>query len=364
MSRNRTYGLAPASRRDNATTRPSRPAEQSSGPVKDEWPELPKRSAIVFEDGPVKAINIPIMPRAKAKVAESLRKASTPENENASDEGGDNAVDTQGLPTETEEHAALKHLQSSDYGPVDPSSEQEIFQRFQETINMLTGHSFDTPGRQDRPGIPSGGTGDGGSGMRTITYKSPSEYTPDELERLIDELEAKDFRRESEEAEFMKRRQADAEKAEKAAEERRRASIVVYEQSLRERERENQSLEDERQRARERAVTVNEDIPSAEAVVSETMFSSLSRPDWFHKRRVSGSLNQTGRDVSEAQLPVVTKEHGVPADSGLGPQNNNGTAAGEHNPQDNGHPDQLDDGQLWTAVPTRRRFRRSTPLRA
>lgn len=132
-------------------------------------------------------------------------------------------MNTQGLPTETEVHAARKHLQPSDHGPVDPSSEQEIFQRFQETNNMLTGHSFDTPGRQDRPGIPSGGKGDGGSGMRTITYKSPWEYTPDELERLMDELEEKDFRRESEEAKFMKRRQTDARKAEKAAEERRRA---------------------------------------------------------------------------------------------------------------------------------------------
>ncbi|KAJ0117892.1 hypothetical protein J7T55_014342 [Diaporthe amygdali] len=64
-------------------------------------------------------------------------------------------------------------------GPVDPSSEQEIFQRFQETINMLTGLPFGPPGRQDRPspGPPNGDAGASGPGMRTTTYRSPSGHT-------------------------------------------------------------------------------------------------------------------------------------------------------------------------------------------
>ena len=60
--------------------------------------------------------------------------------------------------------------------PVEPSSEQEIFQRFQETIDMLTGIPFGPPGR--RPPPPNGDSpGPGGSGMRTTTYRSPSGHT-------------------------------------------------------------------------------------------------------------------------------------------------------------------------------------------
>lgn len=60
--------------------------------------------------------------------------------------------------------------------PVDPSSEQEIFQRFQETIDMLTGIPFGPPTRRAPP--PSGDPGAGGpGGMRTTTYRSPSGHT-------------------------------------------------------------------------------------------------------------------------------------------------------------------------------------------
>lgn len=59
--------------------------------------------------------------------------------------------------------------------PVDPSSEQEIFQRFQETIDMLTGGPFGPPTRRAPP--PSGPPGAGGPGMRTTTYRSPSGHT-------------------------------------------------------------------------------------------------------------------------------------------------------------------------------------------
>lgn len=63
--------------------------------------------------------------------------------------------------------------------PIDPGSEQEIFQRFQETIDMLTGlryPNFGPPG--GRPAPPSGGSpGGGGPGMRSTTYRSPSGHT-------------------------------------------------------------------------------------------------------------------------------------------------------------------------------------------
>lgn len=61
--------------------------------------------------------------------------------------------------------------------PVEPSSEQEIFQRFQETIDMLTGIPPFGPPRRAPP--PSGGSpgGGGGPGMRTTTYRSPSGHT-------------------------------------------------------------------------------------------------------------------------------------------------------------------------------------------
>ncbi|KAG6365891.1 hypothetical protein INS49_000067 [Diaporthe citri] len=60
--------------------------------------------------------------------------------------------------------------------PVDPSSEQEIFQRFQETIDMLTGLPFGPPGRRAAP-PPDGAPGAAGPGMRTTTYRSPSGHT-------------------------------------------------------------------------------------------------------------------------------------------------------------------------------------------
>ncbi|KAH8745125.1 hypothetical protein F5883DRAFT_371632, partial [Diaporthe sp. PMI_573] len=60
--------------------------------------------------------------------------------------------------------------------PVEPSSEQAIFQRFQETIDMLTGIPFGPPGRRAAP--PDGGAPGGGRpGMRTTTYRSPSRHT-------------------------------------------------------------------------------------------------------------------------------------------------------------------------------------------
>lgn len=64
--------------------------------------------------------------------------------------------------------------------PIEPSSEQEIFQRFQETIDMLTGiPPFGPPSRRAPP--PSSGSpgpdGPGGPGMRTTTYRSPSGHT-------------------------------------------------------------------------------------------------------------------------------------------------------------------------------------------
>ncbi|KAG8168276.1 hypothetical protein KVR01_003965 [Diaporthe batatas] len=60
--------------------------------------------------------------------------------------------------------------------PVEPSSEQEIFQRFQETIQMVTGMPpFGPPGRRAPPG--DGSPGGGGPGMRTTTYRSPSGHT-------------------------------------------------------------------------------------------------------------------------------------------------------------------------------------------
>ncbi|KAI3393216.1 hypothetical protein diail_4543 [Diaporthe ilicicola] len=61
--------------------------------------------------------------------------------------------------------------------PVDPSSEQEIFQRFQETIDMLTGLPFGPPGRQNRAAPPNGAFGAGGPDLRTTTYRSQSGST-------------------------------------------------------------------------------------------------------------------------------------------------------------------------------------------
>lgn len=60
--------------------------------------------------------------------------------------------------------------------PVDPSSEQEIFQRFQETIDMLTGLPFGPPSRRAAP-PPDGAAGAPGPAMRTTTYRSPSGHT-------------------------------------------------------------------------------------------------------------------------------------------------------------------------------------------
>lgn len=63
--------------------------------------------------------------------------------------------------------------------PVDPSSEQEIFQRFQETIDMLTGIPFGPPSRRAAPpnAPPNAPPDGGGPGMRTTTYRSPSGHT-------------------------------------------------------------------------------------------------------------------------------------------------------------------------------------------
>lgn len=61
--------------------------------------------------------------------------------------------------------------------PVEPSSEQEIFQRFQETIDMLTGIPFGPPGGR-RPAPPNAdAAGPPGPSMRTTTYRSPSGHT-------------------------------------------------------------------------------------------------------------------------------------------------------------------------------------------
>ncbi|ROW05674.1 hypothetical protein VMCG_05279 [Cytospora schulzeri] len=68
--------------------------------------------------------------------------------------------------------------------PVDPSGEQEIFQRFQETLNMLTGFPLGPAARSNRE-TPFGGGGGGegatgsglGTGARTTTYRSPSGHT-------------------------------------------------------------------------------------------------------------------------------------------------------------------------------------------
>ncbi|KUI68551.1 putative RING finger protein P32A8.03c [Cytospora mali] len=61
--------------------------------------------------------------------------------------------------------------------PVDPSGEQEIFQRFQETLNMLTGFPL-PPGRASREALYGGGDGNAtGTGPRTTTYRSPSGHT-------------------------------------------------------------------------------------------------------------------------------------------------------------------------------------------
>ena len=65
--------------------------------------------------------------------------------------------------------------------PVDPTGEQEIFQRFQETLNMLTGFPLGPAGRSNREtlfgpergGATVGGMGPG-TGARTTTYRSPS----------------------------------------------------------------------------------------------------------------------------------------------------------------------------------------------
>lgn len=61
--------------------------------------------------------------------------------------------------------------------PVDPSSEQEIFQRFQETIDMLTGLPFGPPSRQPRATPANGAPGFGGPDLRTTTYRSQSGNT-------------------------------------------------------------------------------------------------------------------------------------------------------------------------------------------
>lgn len=73
---------------------------------------------------------------------------------------------------------------SGQQSPVDPSGEQEIFQRFQETLNMLTGFPLGPAGRSNREtpfGAGRGGaTGSGmeaGTGPRTTTYRSPSGRT-------------------------------------------------------------------------------------------------------------------------------------------------------------------------------------------
>ncbi|ROW15241.1 hypothetical protein VPNG_02963 [Cytospora leucostoma] len=64
--------------------------------------------------------------------------------------------------------------------PVDPSGEQEIFQRFQETLNMLTGFPLGPAGRSNRETLFGGGGGGAtgtGSGARSTTYRSPSGHT-------------------------------------------------------------------------------------------------------------------------------------------------------------------------------------------
>ncbi|KUI62693.1 hypothetical protein VP1G_09804 [Cytospora mali] len=62
--------------------------------------------------------------------------------------------------------------------PVDPSGEQEIFQRFQETLNMLTGFPLGPAGRSNRETLFGGGDGNAtGTGPRTTTYRSPSGHT-------------------------------------------------------------------------------------------------------------------------------------------------------------------------------------------
>ncbi|ROW02333.1 hypothetical protein VSDG_02470 [Cytospora chrysosperma] len=68
--------------------------------------------------------------------------------------------------------------------PIDPSGEQEIFQRFQETLNMLTGFPMGPAGRSNREALFGGGGGSEGAlgsgfgtGARTTTYRSPSGHT-------------------------------------------------------------------------------------------------------------------------------------------------------------------------------------------
>lgn len=64
--------------------------------------------------------------------------------------------------------------------PVDPSGEHEIFQRFQETLNMLTGFPQGPAGRSNRETLFGGGGGGAtgsGRGARSTTYLSPSGHT-------------------------------------------------------------------------------------------------------------------------------------------------------------------------------------------
>lgn len=68
--------------------------------------------------------------------------------------------------------------------PSDRTDGQEIFQRFQETINMLTGFPLSPAGRTNRETLLGGGGGGtngsglgAGSGTRTTTYRSPSGHT-------------------------------------------------------------------------------------------------------------------------------------------------------------------------------------------